>query len=97
MVALKWQDLQDLFSSKLDLSRDAQERPIIDKLLVSDVHIFHLSKIAGDREMRERYRQSDLEFDDLLMATPFPKPLKPSHIPYMFFFMDSERSFEACL
>lgn len=56
LVALKYQDLQDLFSGKLNFSRDAQERPIIDKLLVSDVHIFHLSKIAGDREMRERYR-----------------------------------------
>ena len=47
--------------------------------------------------MRERYRQSDLEFEDLYMATDFPKPLKPIHIPYLFLFMDTEKSFEAGL
>ena len=31
------------------------------------------------------------------MATNWPKPLKPLHIPYLFYFMDTEKSFEAAL
>ena len=34
--------------------------PILDNFKGEPVHCFHLAKIAGDREIRELYRQSDL-------------------------------------
>ena len=58
------------------------------------MHIFHLTKIAGDKEVRELFRQSDLQFEDLWMPTKWPAPLKPIQIPYLFFFLDTERTFE---
>ena len=61
------------------------------------VHCFHLAKIAGDREIRELYRQSDLQFEDMICFTEWNPPLKPIQIPYLFFFMDTERTFELAL
>lgn len=47
--------------------------------------------------MRELYKQSDLQFEDLYFMTDWRPPLKPSQIPYLFFFMDTEKTFEMCL
>lgn len=61
------------------------------------MHCFHLAKIAGDREIRELYRQSDLQYEDLLYTSEWSPPLKPIQIPYIFFFMDTERTYELAL
>lgn len=38
---------------------------ILDNLCGETVHVFHLAKIAADRELRALYQQSDLQFEDL--------------------------------
>lgn len=58
------------------------------------VHVFHLIKIAGDRETRQLYCMSDLQIEDLLMPTQFGKPLKPVYIPFLFLFLDTSNSYE---
>ena len=70
---------------------------LVYNLRSEEVHCFHLAKLAADREVREMFRQSDLQFEDLLMPTDFGTPLKPVDIPYLFFFMDTERTYELCL
>ena len=61
------------------------------------VHCFHLAKVAGDREVRELFRQSDLQFEDLVCLSDWQPPFKPGQIPFLFFFMDTERAFELCM
>ena len=56
-----------------------------------------MTKIAGDREVRELYRQSDLRFEDLWLETRWPLPLRPGALPFLFFFLDTEQTFEAGL
>ena len=89
-------DLQatDLIGEKFGYE-DGQ--PLIENLRQNEVHCFHLAKLAGDREMRELFRQSDLQYEDLVYPTNWGIPLKPVQIPYLFFFMDTERSYELCL
>lgn len=47
--------------------------------------------------MRALFKQSDLQYEDLYSMTQFTPPLKPAQIPFMFFFMDDERTYELCL
>ena len=61
------------------------------------VHIFHLTKVAADRECRALYIQSDMVLSDLNEAKNLTRPLTPQHLPFMFFFMDMESSFEESL
>lgn len=86
----------DMFADKFgfDFLDGYKIMELMDK---EDVHLFHLTKIAADREVRELYKESDLQFEDLIYATEWAKPLKPTQIPYLFFFLDSERTFEAGL
>ena len=51
------EQVDDLFIPKYGVEEGI---PIIELVKSSHVHCFHLAKIAGDREMREMYRQSDL-------------------------------------
>lgn len=85
----------DLFQHKLGAALDLA--PVLDNLRGAPVHIFHLAKIAADREIRAMYQQSDLQFEDLYCVTNWPAPFKPMQIPHLFFFMDTERTFELCL
>ena len=85
---------EDLFAAKYGPD-DA--RLILENFSDQPVHCFHLAKIAGDREIRELYRQSDLQFEDMIYFKEWNPPLKPIEIPYLFFFMDKERTFELAL
>ena len=97
-VDIRDKDLYNMFGSKFNAYLTQQDNiTLSENLRVSYVHVFHLSKIAADKEMRQRFGQSDLLVEDLSMATNWPKPLKPLHIPYLFYFMDTEKSFEAAL
>ena len=65
----------DLLNAKFSL---ADQDPIIRLLSSEPVHVFHLSKIAGDREMRALFKQSDLQYEDLYCMTRWQPPLKPA-------------------
>lgn len=53
--------------------------------------------MAAEREARIMYQQSDLQIEDLITATSFGTPLKPTYIPYIFLFVHQAASFEECL
>jgi len=92
------QQLTELQAEKLTRPKYVDHcEPVVDVLVSAPVNVFHLAKIAGDREMRALFHQSDLEYEDLFCPTMWPLPYKPHQIPYLFFFMDTERSFELCL
>lgn len=61
---------------------------VMENVVETPVHILHLSRVAGDREVRELFKQSDLQTEDLYRATMIQAPFKPQHIPLLFFFMD---------
>lgn len=88
-------EANDLIGSKFGYDNDGAELINIAKREV--VHCFHLAKLAGDREIRELYRQSDLQYEDLIYATNWGNQFKPIQIPYLFYFMDTERTYELCL
>lgn len=67
------------------------------RLSNSNIHIFHLTKPAADRECRARYLQSELAFRDLTNDHEYMLPLQPHDLPYLFFFQDLESTFEAAL
>jgi hypothetical protein len=43
--------------------------------------------MAAEREARIMYQQSDLQVEDLITATSFGTPLKPTYIPFIFLFV----------
>jgi hypothetical protein len=60
---------------------------------VSKITIFHVTKIAGDKEVRNTIQDSGITLDDCLHKTAGRPPYKPKHIPYLFFFMDREDTY----
>lgn len=68
------QQARDLVGYKFGLE---EAEPIVENMRLYPVHCFHLAKIAGDREMRELFRQSDRQFEDLFCISDHSPPLKP--------------------
>ena len=58
------------------------------------MHFFHLTKISADRELREIFEAYDLEFEHLTNGPKYSAPYGPMNIPYMFFFLDTEKEYE---
>lgn len=58
-----------------------------------EVHIYHLTKLAGDREVRALFAQSDAILEDYLFVSPVITEAKgallPPCLPYLFLYMDS--------
>jgi hypothetical protein len=67
---------------------------IIEYLGGYDVHVFHLSKMCGDKEMRSRFNKFNITYDDIMAPRHYNAPYSISQIPYMFFFLDKEEEFE---
>lgn len=63
-----------------------------------DVHVFHLSKIAADREARALFARAAPVLEDILYPSPVVSaargPLLPECLPFLFLFMDSGTMFE---
>jgi len=66
-----------------------------------EVHLYHLSKVAGDREVRAIFGQTEATVEDHLypsgVITNAGGPLLPRCMPYLFLLMDSEVMFERAL
>jgi hypothetical protein len=63
----------------------------------TQVYMWHLGKISGDREIRQLFKDSQIEYEDLFQLKIRNTPFKPSHFPYLFLFMDSPSMFEQSL
>jgi len=63
-----------------------------------EVHLFHLSKVAADREARALYARAGPVLEDLLYPSPIVTgasgPLLPEALPFLFLYMDSDTMFE---
>ena len=68
-------------------------RKLIDGLANTEVHIYHLTKLAGEREVRALFAQSDVILEDYLFTsaeiTQARGSYLPNCLPYLFFYMDS--------
>ena len=61
------------------------------------VHVWHLAKIAGDREVRQLFKDVQIEYMDLFRRKIKTTPFKRVHVPYLFLFLDSPLPFEQSL
>ena len=66
-----------------------------------EVHLYHLSKVAGDREVRAIFGQTEATVEDHLygsrVITNAGGSLLPRCMPYLFLLMDSEVMFERAM
>jgi len=58
------------------------------------VDVWHLTKLSGDREVRQLYNLAQVEFEDILSVRVKQIPFKYAHFPYIFIFMDTQYKFE---
>jgi hypothetical protein len=58
------------------------------------VNMWHLSKISGDREIRQNFKDAQIELDDIFRLKVKTTPFKPCHLPFIFVFMDTPFMFE---
>lgn len=61
------------------------------------VHCWHLSKISADREVRQHFIESQIDYEDLFSVKITKTPFKPMHLPMLFLFMDTAYMFEHSL
>lgn len=59
--------------------------------------MWHVTKISGDRELRELYKEASLEYEDLFTMKVKATPFKPIHVPFLFLLMDTPYKFENAL
>ena len=66
-----------------------------------EVHLYHLSKVAGDREVRAIFGQTEATVEDHLsgsrVITNAGGSLLPRTMPYLFLLMDSEVMFDRAM
>lgn len=66
-----------------------------------EVHLFHLSKIAADREARALFARAGPVLEDHVYASPVVTEargtLLPECLPFLFLYMDSDTMFERAL
>ena len=53
--------------------------------------------MSADRELRALYDASDMEFENLHTPPGYSPPYNNLNIPYLFFFLDTEREYETGL
>ena len=63
-----------------------------------EVHLYHLSKIAADREARALFARAGPVLEDHVYASPIVTeatgPLLPETLPFLFLYMDTDAMFE---
>jgi hypothetical protein len=63
--------------------------------------MFHLAKITARKELEEIYSTTNVTLKEHLFCHPrvmnHKGSMTPEHLPYLFFFMDSEAMFENAL
>ena len=82
-----------MFKDKFNL-----KLPIVDALLKllanRPINIYHLTKIAAERELNAIFDLSEITIHDHLKVDPFVEnhrgPFMAEHIPYLFIYADSE-------
>ena len=86
---------QELFKEKLALK--TIDHDLIQLLLSGAIHLYHLVKISGEREIRQTYHDSHIDYEDVFEMQIRNPPFKPLHLPYIFLHMDSPYLFESAL
>lgn len=99
-TSLSIPQVEELYGHRLSTTKYAKQTYNNRFFLVmteQPVHVFHLQKIAADREARAMWKRADVQIDDLISKTNFPQPYKPAYIPYMFLYLDDLESREVGL
>ena len=77
---------------------DGPAKKLIGAFAGREVHLFHLSKVAADREARALFTRAGAVLEDHLYAstvvTEASGPLLPACLPFLFLFMDSAAMLE---
>lgn len=60
----------------------------------SSIHMWHLTKLSGDREARALFHEAQIELEDVFSLKVRSTPFKTMHFSFLFFFMDSPYMFE---
>ena len=91
------EELADLIGDRFDVNFDH----VLEAMSAQKIHFYHLSKVAGEAELREIYEAADVHVQDLATVNAAIKnhegPLRPGHIPALFLNMDTEDMFERAL
>lgn len=56
--------------------------------------IFHVTKIAADKEIRNTILESGITVQDCTLRSAGRPPYKPKSLPFLFFFMDTEETYQ---
>ena len=87
------QMLEDLFKDKFNLKLPIVES-LLKLLIKKPINIYHLTKIAGERELTAIFDLSEITIHDHLKVDPFVEnhkgPFTAEHIPYLFIYADTE-------
>ena len=103
LITLSDEDSANLFKEKVgDISVDhstsysfTNGEKLSKFLGGSQVHMWHLTKLSGDREVRAIFNDGQIDLEDVFSLKIRSTPFKPIHFPYIFLFMDSPYMFEA--
>ena len=96
MKSINRENALTLFEDKVGYGPQGDK--FIDHFTGQTVYFFHLTKIAGDKEMRALYNESSLVFEDFFKYQINKRaPIKMEQIPLMFVFVDTPLMFERCM
>ena len=95
---LRADEAERLLSDKFGGDTLAEGPRLIRAFTGREVHLFHLSKIAADREARALFARSGAVLEDHVYAstvvTEASSPLLPACLPFLFLYMDSDAMLE---
>lgn len=95
VVNLRLPLLEDVFKNKL--ANNEVDQRLMELLTDQTVHMWHLTKISADREIRATYKDAQIDYEDYFKVKVKKGPFKPLHLPYVFIFMDTPTMFERSL
>jgi hypothetical protein len=98
---LSHDDAQRLLEDKFGEEAMAEGPKLIRAFAHRDVHLFHLSKIAADREARALFAAAGPVLEDHVYPSPVVTeargPLLPECLPFLFLYMDPGTMFERAI
>lgn len=90
-VTLSAEEANSLLSDKYGNTEDGKR--LIGRFENREVDMYHLTKLAGEREIRALFARSDVILEDYLFRNASITEAKgaflPSSLPFLFFYMDS--------
>lgn len=74
---------------------DSEGKRVMKQFSGKEVHIFHLAKVAGIRELKSIFQSTEASLSDHIsnstFITDYDGSFLPSCIPYLFLFMDCDK------